>query len=53
MTLCELAYLTCPTSMEAVFFKLLQGVYTMSMLLVLLPVMELALTSCIQSSNVS
>lgn len=39
------AYLTCPTSIEALFFRLLQGVYTTSTLFNLLPVMELALTS--------
>ena len=38
--------LTCPTSMEAVFFKLLQGVHTISTLFSLQPWMLLAFTSC-------
>ena len=38
--------LTCPTSMEAVFFKLLQGVHTISTLFSLQPCMLLAFTSC-------
>ena len=38
--------LTCPTSMEAVFFRLLQGVHTISTLFSLQPWMLLAFTSC-------
>ena len=38
--------LTCPISMEAVFFKLLQGVHTISTLFSLQPWMLLAFTSC-------
>ena len=39
--------------MEAVFFRLAHGVYTMSTHVALLPEIELAFTSCAQSSSVS